>query len=127
MDEFKIAAEYLDKIFTLEQQVALIIITLGVIGLTQAFKNIYFGIFPTQKPAKKKAILWLFALLAGIGGGYAGYKVGIPKQPTWFWIFCMCTTGASAIGIFKVLIEIMWPRLKAAPSIIFEVMGKLKK
>lgn len=109
MDEY---LAILNKLFTPQQQTALIIITIGVISLTQAFKNIYFGLFPVHSKPRKKAILWLAALVFGVCGGFVGYVAGVPPQPLWFWIFCGVSAGGLAIGVFKLLVDIMWPRLK---------------
>lgn len=103
--------EILDRLFTPQQQTALVIITLGVMILTQAFKNIYFGFHTVTSAKKKKAIIWSFALAAGIGGGYVGYIAGVPKQPLWFWIFSGVSAGGFALGTYKLIIEIIWPRL----------------
>jgi len=102
----------LNKLFTPQQQTALLIITIGVMSLTQAFKNIYFGLFPVTGKARRKAILWLAAFSFGVSGGYIGYVAGIPPQPLWFWIFCGVSAGGLAIGAFQLLIGIIWPRLQ---------------
>lgn len=98
------------KLFTLKQQAAFAIITLGTIGVTQAFKNIYFGFHNVKKPEKKKAIIWLFAFSAGFTGGMIGHFVSTVPQPMWFWIFTGVTSGGAAISIFKLFIEIILPK-----------------
>lgn len=103
---------YLNKLFTPQQQVSLVIITFSVMMLTQAFKNIFFGFYKVAKPDKKKAIIWLFALSAGICGGMIGYYTAIPKQPMWFWIFSGVSAGGMAIGAFIVIVEKIYPRIK---------------
>jgi len=108
--------EILNRFLTPEQQTALVIITVSVMILTQAFKNIYFGLFPVSGRARKKAILWLAALMFGATGGVIGYLAGIPQQPLWFWIFCGVSSGGFAIGLFKLLIGIIWPKLQGMIS-----------
>jgi len=108
--------EVLNKLFTPEQQTALVIITISVMILTQAFKNIYFGLYPVSGKARRKAILWLAALTFGISGGGIGYIAGIPQQPLWFWIFCGASSGGFAIGLFKLIIGIIWPKLQSVMS-----------
>lgn len=111
MDEIKNLTDFLTKLFTPSQQAALVIITLCVMASTQAFKNIYFGFFPERRTARKVAIIWLFAVCAGIAGGIVGHYTGSPRQPMWFWIVTGVLSGGAAIGLFKIIIEIMWPRL----------------
>jgi len=108
--------QYLDKLFTPQQQVALAIITFSVMMLTQAFKNIYFGFYKVPNKDKKRAIIWLFAFGAGIFGGILGYYVAIPKQPLWFWIFTGVSACGMAIGMFILIVEKIWPRLKGKPK-----------
>jgi hypothetical protein len=103
---------YLNKLFTPAQQTALIVITFSVSMLTQAFKNIYFGFHKIKDKQKKKAVIWLFALLAGFCGGLIGYYTAIPKQPLWFWIFSGVSAGGMAIGSFIIVVEKIYPRLK---------------
>ena len=100
------------ELFTPEQQTALAIITLGVMALVQVFKNVYFGFFPTSRRNKKKAIIWLAAFIFGILGGVAGYFLGRPPQPLWFWMFAGAASGCAAIGVFKLLIDVIWVRIK---------------
>jgi len=102
---------YLEKLFTQEQWVALAIITLTVMSLVQVFKNVWFGFFPERKSRHKRAMLWLAAFTIGIGCGIAGYYVGKPLQPLWFWLFCGASTGPGAIGVFKVFFVLV-PYLK---------------
>lgn len=109
MDEVMV---YINKFFTPQQQVALVIITFSVMMLTQAFKNIYFAYFKTKDKDKKKAVIWMFALLTGFAAGVIGHYVAIPKQPLWFWIFSGVSAGGMAIGSFIVLVEKVWPRIK---------------
>jgi hypothetical protein len=109
MDEY---IQILDRLFTPQQQTALAIITIGVMSLTQAFKNIYFGFFPTQSKPKRKAILWLAALIFGMLGGYTGYLSVVPVQPLWFWIFCGVSAVGLAIGIFHLITNVILPRLQ---------------
>jgi len=99
---------YLQNLFTPEQQFALLIITVGVMSLVQVFKNVYFGFFPKHSKIKKRAILWLAAFVFGAFGGVAGYYVGRPPQPLWFWLFVGVASGGGAIGVFKIVIEIEW-------------------
>jgi hypothetical protein len=107
---------YLNKLFTPQQQTALVVITFSVMMLTQAFKNIYFGFNKVPSPAKKKAIIWMFALFAGFTAGIIGYYVAIPKQPLWFWIFSGVSAGGIAIGAFIVIVEKIYPRIKGKPK-----------
>jgi len=106
-----------NDLFTPAQQAALLIITIGVMILTQAFKSIYFGFFPCQGQKKKKAIIWLAAFTIGILGGVASYFVAIPQQPLWFNLFAGVSCGGIAIGLFKLLVEIIWPRLSRKPNV----------
>lgn len=108
--------EYLDLlkgVLTVSQWTALVIIIIGVMVLTQAFKKIYFGFYPSHSRKKSAAKIWLFALIVGIGGSYVGSIMGKPIQPDWFWVMCGTVSGGGAIGAFKLLIEIIWPKLKA--------------
>jgi len=105
MDEYFVI---LDKLFTPHQQIALAIITIGVMSVTQAFKNIYFGFFPVSNRPRKKAIIWLAAFSFGIIGGIIGHITGNPPQPLWFWIFCGVSAGGMAIGGFKLGVGIVW-------------------
>jgi len=98
-------------LFSPEQKTALVVITIGVMSLSQAFKNIYFGFFPTQAKLRKKAIIWLAAFIFGLSGGLIGYYFGLPKQPLWFWIFCGVSCGGLGIAAYKLIIEMIWPRL----------------
>lgn len=104
--------EILDKLFTQQQQIALAIITIGVMSVTQAFKNIYFGFFPQHSKNRRKAILWSAAFSFGLTGGMIGYFTGMPQQPLWFWIFCGVSCGGIAIGLFKLFVEVLWQRIK---------------
>lgn len=108
MDEY---LSIINQLFTKQQQTALITITVGVISLTQVFKHVYFGFFPERRQGRKAAIIWLAAFIFGLSGGIIGYYVGIPKQPLWFWIFTGISSGALSIGVFKLIIGIIWPRL----------------
>lgn len=99
--------QYLDKLFTTSQQAALAIMTLAVMGLVQVFKNIWFGFFPERKARYKRAILWTAAFTIGVGAGIAGYYIGEPPQPLWFWMFSGASSGAGAIGVFKVIFELL--------------------
>ena len=113
MDE---VMNYLNKLFTPQQQTALVVITFSVMMLTQAFKNIFFGFHKVTNKDKKKAIIWLFALIAGFSGGMVGYYTAIPKQPLWFWIFSGVSAGGMAIGSFILLVEKVYPRFKGKPK-----------
>lgn len=104
--------EYLSHIFSPAQQTALFIITVGVISLTQVFKNIYFGFWPTTRKARVKAILWLAAFSFGAIGGFIGYLIGKPPQPLWFWVFSGTSCGAISILVYKVMVELIWDKLK---------------
>ena len=101
----------LSAVFTKEQQIALAIIMVGVMIVTQAFKKIYFGFNPVRNTPKKEAIIWLAAVSFGAIGGILGYLVAIPPQPLWFWVFAGIASGGAAIGLFKVLIDAIWPRI----------------
>ena len=96
------------ELFTPAQQSALLIIMIGVACLTQAFKKIYFGFYPVPSRRKKVAIIWLAAVSFGALGGIAGYFVGKPPQPLWFWMFAGTAAGGAAIGVFKVLLDTKW-------------------
>ena len=122
MDEL---TELLAALFTPSQQLALAIITLAVISLMQVFKNVYFGLYPTHGKNKRKAILWLVAFALGVGGGVAGYFVGEPPQPLWFWMFVGAASGCTAIVAFKLLVDIVGPLLKDA--LLPALKGVIKK
>lgn len=98
-------------LFTPSQQIALAIITMAVIALVQVFKNIYCGLYPKHGRNKRKAILWLVAFILGVLGGIAGYFVGEPPQPLWFWMFVGAASGCAAIFAFKLFVDIL-PALK---------------
>ena len=108
MDEILTA---LSAVFTKEQQISLAVIMVGVVIVTQAFKKIYFGFNPLRNSHKKEAIIWSAAVSFGAMGGVLGYFVAIPPQPLWFWMFTGIASGGAAIGLFKVLIDIIWPRI----------------
>lgn len=95
--------QFLDKMLTAKQQAALLVITVGVSSLTQAFKNIYFGFHPVRSKPRKRAIIWSVALILGLLGGYAGYALQITPQPLWFWIFSGITSVGGSIGLFHVI------------------------
>lgn len=108
--------EYIDfikDVFTAAQWSALLFIIAGVMALTQAFKKIYFGFKPERRARKKTALIWLAAVILGAGGSYIGSLIGIPKQPDWFWVVAGSISGAGAIGAFKLLIEVIWPKIKS--------------
>lgn len=106
---------YVDKFFTIQQQTALLTVTLSVMILTQAFKNIYFGFHKVKDKLKRKAIIWLWALICGFGGGMVGHLTAVPPQPIWFWIFSGVSSGGLAIGSFWLIIEVIVPRLTRKP------------
>lgn len=108
MDEY---LDILNKLFTPQQQTALFIITIGVMSLTQAFKNIYFGFFPTSSKPKKKAIIWLFAFIMGVAAGITGFYTALPPQPLWFWLFSGVISGGGSIFLYRLIVEVIWPRL----------------
>jgi len=107
---------YINKFFTIQQQTALLAVTISVMILTQAFKNIYFGFHRVKDKKKRKAIIWLFALLAGFGAGMIGHLTAVPPQPILFWVFSGVSSGGLAIGAFWLIIEIALPRFKRAPK-----------
>ena len=98
---------YIGSLFSPAQQFAFLIITTGVMSLTQVFKNTFFAFYPTSRP-KKKAIIWLFAFNSGLLGGVSGYFTGMSEQKLWFWIFTGIVSGIASIGAFKFLVEIVW-------------------
>lgn len=104
--------EYIKSLFTPAQQTALGIITIAVIAATQVFKHVWFAFFPERRKSLKAAKIWLFSFCSGFLFGVAGYWIGKPPQELWFWLFCGVSSGAIAIGIYKLLIEIIWPRIK---------------
>jgi hypothetical protein len=108
MDDYQLL---LDALFTKQQQIALTIITIGVMCMTQVFKNVYFGFFPERRKARKRAILWLAAFVFGASGGVAGHFVGVPPQPLWFWMFTGIASGAIAVLSFKIFIGTEWRKL----------------
>lgn len=104
--------QFLDKFFTASQQTSLVIITIAVLSLSQAFKNIYFGFFPAQNKKRKKAIVWLAAFSFGLICGYVGYISAEPQQPLWFWAFSGVSSSGVAIGLFHIIKKVIMPRLK---------------
>jgi len=106
--------QYLNQLidlFSPEQKTALVVITIGVMSLTQVFKNVYFGFWPERRKTRKAAIIWLISFILGLSGGLIGYYFGLPKQPLWFWIFCGVSCGGLGIAAYKLIIEMIWPRL----------------
>ena len=97
-----------EQLFTPTQQIALTIITVSVMCLVQVFKNVYFGFYPMHSKNRRKAVLWLSAFIFGVLGGAAGYLVGQPPQPLWFWLFVGAASGCIAVCAFKIFIEIDW-------------------
>ncbi len=102
------------KLFTVQQQAIFAIISIAVIGATQAFKNIYFGFHNVKKKEKRKAIIWLFAVSAGLGGGMIGHYTSTVPQPIWFWIFTGIMSGGASIGLFALIVKKIMPKLFGA-------------
>lgn len=100
--------EFILNLFTTQQQAALGIITLCIMVATQQFKVIYFGFKPERRDAVKRAKIHLFALVAGGIAGIAGHFIGVPPQPLWFWVVSGVISGGTAIGAFKILVEVVW-------------------
>lgn len=103
-------------LFTPAQQVALAIITLAVVALTEVFKRVYFGFWPTRRKGKRVAILWLAAFSFGVVCGVGGYAIGEPPQPLWFWVFSGAASGWVAVCLFKLFVGVLWPRIKPFES-----------
>ena len=101
-------ADFIQKAFTDAQWYALIFSIAGTMSLTQIFKNVFFGFVDVKKPRVKKAILYLAVGIFGAIVSYVGYRVGIPKQPDWFWVLSGCVSGMLSIATFKLLIEMDW-------------------
>lgn len=100
------------KALTEAQWHSLFFVIIGVMTLTQAFKNIWFGFYPERRKGKKQATIWLAAVVMGVAGSIIGYLIGVPKQPTWFWVLSGAISGAASIGAYKLLIEVIWPKIK---------------
>jgi len=99
---------FLSKAFTDAQWYALIFTIAVTMALTNVFKNVYFGFRPERRTGKKKAIVWLASFTIGVITSYIGYRIGVPKQPQWFWFFSGSITGFASIWAYKLFIEIDW-------------------
>ena len=108
--------DQIGKLFTLQQQAAFAIITMAVIVVTQAFKEIYFGFHKVKDVERRKAIIWLFAFSAGLAGGLAGHFTSTTPQPMWFWIFTGVMSGGAAVWLFKLIVKIVLPRIMGKPK-----------
>ena len=108
--------DQIGKLFTFQQQSIFAIITLTVIGATQAFKNIYFGFHKVKDKDKRKAIIWLFAVLFGLGGGLVGHVTSTVAEPLWFWIFTGIMSSGASIAIFNLFVKKVMPRLFGKPK-----------
>lgn len=108
--------DQIGKLFTFQQQAIFAIITLTVIGATQAFKNIYFGFHNVKKRELRKAIIWLFAVSFGLLGGMVGHITSTVAEPLWFWIFTGIMSSGASIGIFNLFVKKIMPRLFGKPK-----------
>lgn len=93
--------DFLSKLFTLQQQSALLIISLCVLVATHNFKIIYFGFRPERREKRKAAIVRLFAVCSGLLCGIGGYFIGV-KQPMWFW----AVSGIISSGVTIILVDL---------------------
>ena len=100
------------QVFTESQWSALIFTIAATMSLTQVFKNVFFGFYNERRQTRKVAILWLAAFIFGIITSGIGSMIGIPKQPDWFWALSATVSGIASIAVFKVVVEIVWPRIK---------------
>jgi len=114
---FENITAYIDKFFTLPQQVAILVITLSTMSLTQMLKGIYFGFHTVKKKEKRKAIIKLMALTLGICGGLIGYLTVVPIQPIWFWIFSGALSGGASMALYWLFIKIILPKLKSKTGV----------
>lgn len=101
MNEIKTITEFLANLFTVQQQTALVIISLCVLALTHNFKIIWFGFWPERRDNRKAAIVRLFAVSAGMLLGVAGYFIGA-KQPLWFWLVSGILSSGATILIVDI-------------------------
>ena len=101
MEEIKTLAEFFSRLFTPQQQTALIVMSFCVMVITHNFKDIWFGFFPERRVAKKSAIIRLCAVLSGIILGIVGSYL-IPKQPMWFWLVSGILSSGGSIAIVDI-------------------------
>ena len=102
----------LKEVFTESQWSALIFTIAATMSLTKVFKHVYFGFNPERRLGRKSAILWLAAFTFGILASVVGSIIGIPHQPDWFWVLSGTVSGIASIAVFKVVVEVAWPRIK---------------
>lgn len=96
MEEIKTITEFFARLFTTQQQAALIIMALCVMVTTHNFKIIFFGLKPERRAAVKTAKIRLFAVCAGILAGIIGSFIG-GKEPMWFWLVSGILSSAGSI------------------------------
>lgn len=101
MDEIKTIAEFFARLFTPQQQVALVIMSFCVLVITYNFKAIWFGFYPDKKPKRKAAKIRLFAVISGIALGVVGAYI-VPKQPMWFWVVSGILSSGGSIAIVDI-------------------------
>ena len=115
MDELKIITDFLARLFTPQQQAALLIMSLCVLVVTHNFKIIWFGLHAERRQlktkfdierrtAKKVAIIRLFALITGTLFGVIGHYITDIKEPLWFWLVSGLLSSGGAfliVGLYN--------------------------
>lgn len=109
MEELKIVIDFLSRLFTPQQQTAILIMSLCVLVATHNFKIIWFGFHAERRKARKDATIRLFAVVTGSLFGVIGHYVTDVKEPMWFWLVSGLLSSGGAfliIAIYKRWLEI---------------------
>lgn len=99
MESLTMITDFLARLFTQQQQTAILIMSLCVLVATHNFKIIWFGFHTERKIAKKAAIIRLFAVVSGTFFGVIGHYMTDIKEPLWFWLVSGLLSSGGAIII----------------------------
>jgi len=99
MDDLKIILDFLTRLFTQQQQTAILIMSLCVLVATHNFKIIWFGFHTERREKRKAAIIRLFAIITGTLFGVIGHYITDIKEPLWFWLVSGLLSSGGAILI----------------------------
>lgn len=124
MEEYQFLIDYLKRLFTPEQQIALGIMTLVVMALVEYYKNISPQFLKERKSKFKRMMIWRAALFFGVCTGIGGYFIGQPPQPLWFWAVSGILIGVSSIYVYKFLIEWLLPKVKNPKETLKKLINK---
>jgi len=101
MDNLQILTDFLARLFTPQQQTAVLIMSLCVLVATHNFKIIWFGFHTERREKRKAAIIRLFAVITGTLFGVIGFYIA-PKEPLWFWLVSGLLSSGGAILIVDI-------------------------